>query len=108
MAEHIAPFQTVDDEYAFDENLLMEEEPDGMIAIGSPTNPQPTNEPILREHDANLADGLDEDELNAIGQKMIQDYDADKMSRDDWLKVYKDGLKSLAPTQSHTTDPKMV
>ena len=47
-------------------------------------------------HDANLAEHIDEGELSAIGTKILDVFQEDVNSRQDWERAYKDGLDYLA------------
>lgn len=55
----------------------------------------------------NLADVLEEGELQAIGRKVIDLFDGDDMSREDWKKTYIDGLTLLGFKPEQRTDPWM-
>ena len=46
-------------------------------------------------HDANLAEHIDEGELSAIGTKILDVFQEDVNSRQDWERAYKDGLDYL-------------
>ena len=52
-------------------------------------------EELLAEHDANLADGLDERLLMDLGNELINLYEEDKESRQEWENSYSEGLKLL-------------
>ena len=56
-----------------------------------PEEPQPVNIP----HGANLAEFIEEDELNKISDNLKAEYEGDKSSRSDWEKSYIDGIKLL-------------
>jgi hypothetical protein len=44
---------------------------------------------------ANLAEHIDESELGSIGRELLDDFEADSRSRDDWEQTYKKGLDLL-------------
>lgn len=46
-------------------------------------------------HKANLAEYLDDNELTAISTDLLQLFDEDEASREDWLRTYVDGLDYL-------------
>ena len=48
------------------------------------------------DFDANLAEYIDEAELESIASDLISDVDEDVASRKDWLQTYVDGLSSWA------------
>ena len=56
-----------------------------------PEEPQPVNSP----HGANIAEFIEEDELNKISDNLRAEYEGDKSSRSDWEKSYIDGIKLL-------------
>lgn len=91
------------------DELPMEEEDNGLIAIGS-SDPDliddlVQDEPGLREWDENLVSSQSKQELKDIGERMVQNYDTDVAVRDDWLRVYKEGLKSLSPDEHDKSSP---
>ena len=47
------------------------------------------------DFDANLAEDMDESELESIAAELISDVDEDIASRKDWLQTYVDGLELL-------------
>jgi len=51
--------------------------------------------PIESDFNSNLADLIDESELNSISNQLTDGIEKDKSSRDDWEKTYTDGLKYL-------------
>jgi hypothetical protein len=44
---------------------------------------------------ANLAEHIDESELGSIGRELLDDFESDSRSRDDWEQTYKKGLDLL-------------
>lgn len=52
-------------------------------------------EPVALGFDSNLAEALDEGELNQIANSLRDGIEKDKASREDWEKTYTDGLKYL-------------
>ena len=98
----VEPISLIDD-------LPMEEEDTGLIAIGDPDpdwiDDLIRDEPGLREWDDNLASTLPPTKLTSIAEKMISDYDTDVKVRDEWLAVYKEGLKSLSPSPTPPDAP---
>ena len=56
---------------------------------------EPEEETMEVPFDANIAEYLDESELNVIANKLISSINGDKESRKEWEKTYTDGLKYL-------------
>lgn len=59
----------------------------------------------LTEHDANLAEVLDEGELSSLASELVADFDADLRSRGDWEKAYVKGLDLLGLRIEDRTTP---
>ena len=95
MAEYAAPFQLIEDTL---NNVPIEEQPDGSFLIGTPAL-DTIEEPELREWDSNLVETLDEQELSKLASSLISDYEDDASARDDWLRVYQNGLETLKPDE---------
>lgn len=76
------------------------ETPDGgaIVLFGD----DPTAPP---EFDANLAEHIDEDELQKIASDLISMFDADKASRRDWEQTYVKGLELLGTKFEERTIP---
>ena len=55
--------------------------------------------------DANLAEFMDDSELQSIASDLIDDFDNDKTSRKEWERVYKDGLDLLGITIEERSEP---
>ena len=55
--------------------------------------------------DANLAEFMDDSELQSIASDLIDDFDNDKASRKEWERVYKDGLDLLGITIEERSEP---
>ena len=67
-----------------------------ILEDGSAVLQDEMDEAISAEGDVNLAELLDENTLNRISSDLVASIDKDKASRDDWEKLYTDGLKYLA------------
>ena len=87
----------------FDMEVRMEEQEDGSFLIGTPNEDELGYDEgaTLREWDENLASDMDVKERVTIGSEMLEHFDDDSGAREDWLDVYKDGLKSLKPENVH-------
>jgi hypothetical protein len=57
------------------------------------------------DFDANLAEYMDEGDLDALGSELIEDFGKDVMDRKDWIKTYVDGLKLLGLNYEDRTEP---
>jgi uncharacterized cupredoxin-like copper-binding protein len=57
------------------------------------------------DHDANLADFIDEDVLSSMASELVTSFDADRMSRSDWAKAYVKGLDLLGMKIEERTQP---
>ena len=55
--------------------------------------------------DANLAEYMDDGDLDALGQELVEDFGKDIMDRKDWIKTYVDGLKLLGLQYEERTEP---
>ena len=77
-----------------------EELEDGTIAFGN--MPEPVDD---TEFSANLADLMDNSDLNSLKNDLMGNIDADKDSRSDWEKTYKDGLEYLGMKYEERSQP---
>ena len=57
------------------------------------------------DFDANLADFMDDSELGALGNDLVDDFVKDNMDRKDWIKTYIEGLKLLGLNYEERTEP---
>ena len=87
-------------------NIMIEEEPqtymteDGgaVVDFGEPQMPEP-------EFNANLAEYIDEGDMDTMAIKLVSAYDQDKLSRKDWEKTYMEGLDLLGLKFEERTEP---
>jgi hypothetical protein len=63
------------------------------------------SEPRAEDFDANLADFMDEGELQSLASELIGNYEQDLSSRKDWLDTYVKGLKILGIRYEDRTEP---
>lgn len=70
--------------------------PDGAAVID--LSPVPEQKVNSDKHNANLADAIDDTELNKIASDLIQGIEQDDASRSEWLTTHADGLKLLGLT----------
>jgi hypothetical protein len=57
------------------------------------------------DFDANLAEYMDEGDLDSLGNDLVEDFGKDVMDRKDWIKTYVDGLKLLGLQYEDRTEP---
>jgi hypothetical protein len=57
------------------------------------------------EFSKNLAEDMDEQELQSIASELVGDYDEDIASRKDWMQTYVDGLELLGLKIEERTEP---
>lgn len=62
-------------------------------------------EPRAEDFDANLADFMDEGELQSLASELLGNYEQDLSSRKDWLDTYVKGLKILGIRYEDRTEP---
>jgi hypothetical protein len=97
------------------EELIPEGAPDIEIEIENPDevnigldgveiNLKPERE-TADTFDANLAEYMDDGELDALGQELVEDFGKDINDRKDWIRTYVDGLKLLGLQYEERTEP---
>lgn len=57
------------------------------------------------DFNANLADYMDETELNSLGSELVDDFEKDLRDRKDWVQTYIEGLKLLGLKYEERTEP---
>ena len=57
------------------------------------------------EFDANLAEFMDDSDLQSLGMELVEDFGKDSMDRKDWIQTYVDGLKLLGLKYEDRTEP---
>jgi hypothetical protein len=57
------------------------------------------------DFDANLAEYMDEGDLDSLGSDLVEDFGKDIMDRKDWIRTYVDGLKLLGLNYEERTEP---
>ena len=78
------------------------ETPDGGVVIDFDPNAMDEDG---TEHDANLAEYIEESELNAISSELVSAYQSDRDSRGDWEETYINGLDLLGLKHADRTVP---
>ena len=72
---------------------------------GATINMGPEEEEYESKHTENLAERLDEDELDRIGQDILMLLDGDLASREEWSNTYAKGMKLLGFQYEEKTQP---
>jgi len=57
------------------------------------------------EFDANLAEFMDDSELQSLGEELVEEFGKDINDRKDWMQTYVDGLKLLGLKYEDRTEP---
>lgn len=65
---------------------------------------KPTKD-TAEEFDANLAEFMDDSELDALGHQLVEDFNKDINDRKDWITTYVEGLKLLGLKYEERTEP---
>ena len=77
-----------------------EELEDGTIAFGNVPAPA-----MDTDFSANLADLMDDSDLNSLRNDLMDNVESDKDSRSDWEKTYRDGLEYLGMKYEERSQP---
>tara|TARA_R100001443_G_scaffold24201_3_gene36399 strand:- start:10309 stop:12705 length:2397 start_codon:yes stop_codon:yes gene_type:complete len=64
-----------------------------------------SEETIMTEHNVNLTEVLDEDQLDEISSELCSQYEEDKQSREEWLETFSDGLDLLGIKSEEREQP---
>lgn len=75
------------------------------VEIEFPSEEEEEVEVVVQEHFDNLAATMDERDLRVIGLKVVEDFDSDVMSREDWAKSYVKGMDLLGLKVEDRTQP---
>jgi len=62
-------------------------------------------EPTAEDFDANLADFMDDSELEALGGDLVTEFEKDIGDRKEWIQTYVEGLKLLGLKYEDRTEP---
>ena len=63
------------------------------------------SQPMMGGHNENLADSMDEGDLDVIARELSDAYEGDKDSREDWSSTYAEGLDLLGMKYDDRTNP---
>jgi len=92
--------ETIDD---LSPDIVITEGEDGTITVDFA--PEEDGMFATDEHDSNLAEYVDENELAHCASKLIQMFEDDKASRSDWEHTYEEGLDLLGLNMEDRTTP---
>ena len=59
----------------------------------------------IRDHNENIAEFLEEGELDKLGDELVNDFNSDRQSRSDWARAYVKGLDLLGLKIEERTQP---
>lgn len=65
----------------------------------------PQKKQTAKDFDANLAEFMDDGELDSLGADLVEDFGKDINDRKDWIRTYVDGLKLLGLNYEERTEP---
>ena len=86
------------------EQPLGDEEDDGSLIVQLGGDGEVIDD-MYEDHDANLADYIDEDVLGSMASELVQSFEADRTSRSDWATAYVKGLDMLGMKIEDRTQP---
>ena len=85
------------------------EDPEAVrIGIGGLEIEIEKDEPSEEDFDANLAEFMDDRELQSLAEELIDGYDKDNRDRKEWVQTYVDGLKLLGLRYEERTEPTAI
>jgi hypothetical protein len=85
---------------ASDVNIEYDEDGGATVSIGEDEEDEKDS-----KHEENLAEKLDDDELNLIGEDILTLYEQDLSSREEWENTYSKGMKLLGYQYEEKTKP---
>ena len=66
---------------------------------------EPKKERGGEDFDANLAEEMDDQDLQSLGYELVNDFDKDVQDRKEWMQTYVEGLKLLGLRYEERTEP---
>jgi hypothetical protein len=76
---------------------------DGSVVVD--LDPDARDLPDMISHDENIADYMDEAELERLATKLVAGFEEDRNSRREWEMAYKDGLRLLGIKKESRSEP---
>jgi len=83
------------------EEVEIVEEDDGGVLVDF----DPSEDVEDMDFDSNLAEGMSDGELGAIGSELLGEFDSNKASRQEWEDAYTEGLELLGFNYEERTEP---
>jgi len=90
---------------AEEQEATFELEPDGGVIVDFRNTIEMEAEDTVKEWYTNLADSLDDGELNEIANNVYNNYDSDKNSRQEWESMFERGFDLLGLKIQETSEP---
>ena len=87
------------------EDAIKNEEPLEIEIVSEEVTVTDDPRDVLQDFTANLAEDIDESELNIISSDLMQEYENDKSSREEWERTYSQGLDLLGFKYNERTQP---
>ena len=87
------------------EDAIKNEEPVEIEIVSEEVTVTDDPRDVLQEFSGNLAEEIDESELNIISSDLMGEYENDKSSREEWEKTYSQGLDLLGFKYNERTQP---
>ena len=87
------------------EDAIKNEEPVEIEIVSEEVTVTDDPRDIMEDFYGNLAENIDETELNIISSDLLQEYENDKSSREEWERTYSQGLELLGFKYNERTQP---
>ena len=87
------------------EDAIKNEEPVEIEIVSEEVTVTDDPRDIMEDFYGNLAENIDETELNIISSDLLQEYENDKSSREEWERTYSQGLDLLGFKYNERTQP---
>ena len=82
------------------------EDPESVtIGIGDMEIELNPSKPTAEDFDANLAEFMEESELQGLGEDLVSDFEKDVNDRKEWMQTYVEGMKLLGLKYEERTEP---
>lgn len=108
MLQGQAPEESMGMEVQLPEEMNIQGDMTSAFEIGADGNVIPMfeqEEVTITDHQANLAETLDSSDLSTLASELLEAYDSDKESRQDWLDTFTNGLDLLGIKTEEREDP---
>lgn len=108
MLQGQAPQEPMGMEVQLPEEMNIQGDMTSAFEIGPDGNVVPmfeSEEVSITDHQANLAETLDSSDLSTLASELLEAYDSDKESRQDWLDTFSKGLDLLGIKTEEREEP---